>query len=519
MKKLLFCCFLLNAFLLSAQSQRAVVNLSIEEIGNVGRTAPSLIPIEAPSPFLAYFIIWNDEAPNLKIRFSADGNSWSDWQILVPDEHAPQLSGRKISELSYEAPTQRYFQVQAEAPASNITCHFYSPGDTPADALVPQTPDAQGRSCPCPQPANLTRAQWCPSGNCPPNPNPSPTTTTHLIVHHSAGTNVSSDWAAVVRSVWDFHVNGNGWSDIGYNWLVAPNGVIYEGRGDGVLGAHFCAQNTGTTGICVLGDFTNTVPTNAAISSLSAMLAWKACDVGADPLGAGFHPSSGLNLKYISGHRDGCNTACPGNSFYPMLPAVRQAVADRINVNCSGLPGPTTLAASLFNDMQANLEWTDNTLSETAFLLERSQNSNTQFALRATLPANTTTYQDTDLQANTDYYYRIRAVSGADTSDYSNQAFLTTQVSANDEQLTEQRVRLSPNPATAQLDLLIDNELSGNLDLRLADASGKIVLQKSLEKHSPLQSFQLDIGNLPAGNYFLQIRIAGREGVFKVIKA
>jgi hypothetical protein len=35
----------------------------------------------------------------------------------------------------------------------------------------------------------------------------------HLIVHHSAGTNSASDWAAIVRAIWDFHVNGNGWGD------------------------------------------------------------------------------------------------------------------------------------------------------------------------------------------------------------------------------------------------------------------------------------------------------------------
>ena len=37
-----------------------------------------------------------------------------------------------------------------------------------------------------------------------------------------------------------------------------------------------------------------------------------------------YHASSGLNLKVIAGHRDsGSGTACPGDSLYIQLPAIR----------------------------------------------------------------------------------------------------------------------------------------------------------------------------------------------------
>ncbi len=135
---------------------------------------------------------------------------------------------------------------------------------------------------------------------------------------------------------WDFHVNTNGWADIGYNWLIDPNGLVYEGRGDNVLGAHFCGTNSRTMGVCVIGDFTNVVPTQAALDQLRNLLAWKACNINADPLSTLLHTGSGLTLNRISGHRDGvCSTACPGNMLYPLLPNIRQNVANHIAQVCS----------------------------------------------------------------------------------------------------------------------------------------------------------------------------------------
>ena len=56
-----------------------------------------------------------------------------------------------------------------------------------------------------------------------------------------------------------FHVQGNGWNDIGYNFLVDRFGTIYEGRYGGVdrnvVGAHALGFNTGSVGIALLGTY------------------------------------------------------------------------------------------------------------------------------------------------------------------------------------------------------------------------------------------------------------------------
>src|SRR5689334_8596277 len=183
-----------------------------------------------------------------------------------------------------------------------------------------------------PKPPVVTRTEWgCPDGQITTHGSLSYTTVTHLIVHHtfSPSVAVNGDWAALVRSIWHSHVFTNGWADIGYNYVIDQNGIIYEGRagGDNVLGAHFSGVNGGTMGVVIIGDFTSTAPPAAALGSLKKILAWKADQRGIDPTGQSLHASSGLMLKNISGHRDGPGaTECPGDSFYPMLPGIRTDV-------------------------------------------------------------------------------------------------------------------------------------------------------------------------------------------------
>ena len=135
-------------------------------------------------------------------------------------------------------------------------------------------------------------------------------------------------------------MNTNGWADIGYNYLIDPKGVVYEGRGggDNVVGAHFCGTNGGTMGTCLLGTYTSENITDTARGRLSALLAWKACASNIQVTGSSLHSPSGRTLQHISGHRDGCATECPGGGFYATLPALRTAVSNRIAA-CNAVTG------------------------------------------------------------------------------------------------------------------------------------------------------------------------------------
>lgn len=259
-----------------------------------------------------------------RIRWVDDRGVAGEWQGFRPDDHAPD---RLVSKLYHELSNTRSFQLQLPV-GTTATLHIYDPGST--QALGPQ-PGTEAIDCAAP--VLQERLDWCPAGNCPVDPTPAATTVTHLIVHHSATTNNATDWAAVVRSIWDFHVNGRGWDDIGYNYLVDPNGAIYVGRGNNIRGAHFCGNNTGTLGNCVLGDFTDETPSSAALAALGNLLAWEASSRDIDPTAASFHAASELTLNHVSGHREGCETSCPGDQFFPLFAGLRTTVEDVIN-NC-----------------------------------------------------------------------------------------------------------------------------------------------------------------------------------------
>ena len=63
---------------------------------------------------------------------------------------------------------------------------------------------------------------------------------------------------SILRSIYAYHVQANGWNDIGYNYLVDRFGQIWEGRYGGitrnVVGAQTLGFNTGSVGIAYIGD-------------------------------------------------------------------------------------------------------------------------------------------------------------------------------------------------------------------------------------------------------------------------
>lgn len=165
----------------------------------------------------------------------------------------------------------------------------------------------------------------------------------HQIIHHSASQNELSDHTNLVRSIYLYHTEVNGWSDIGYNYLVAPDGSVFAGRDPGeklsqdeVLGAHFCGSNSSTMGICMLGTFDTVAPTAEAMQALEQLVVWKSAKEILDPLAQLPHPLN-QNLATIAGHRDGCATLCPGGNLYALLPVLRQQTLKQLH-NCAIYP-------------------------------------------------------------------------------------------------------------------------------------------------------------------------------------
>ena len=192
----------------------------------------------------------------------------------------------------------------------------------------------------CDQPTVVSQEEWR-SGLNAPSYNRSFSTVYNLIVHHSAGSNSTTNFVQAVRDIYILHTQEFGWSDIGYNYLIDPEGTIYAGRDpaagaqDNVIGAHFCGANSGTMGVCLLGNYETASPSQSMISSLQQVLSWKvAKEDQLIALGEYTHPNNS-SLKQIAGHRDGCSTLCPGANVYSQLADIRMAVDERVN-NCGG---------------------------------------------------------------------------------------------------------------------------------------------------------------------------------------
>ena len=162
------------------------------------------------------------------------------------------------------------------------------------------------------------------------------------IVHHTAGRNDYSrgEAAAIVKGIQLYHVQGNGWNDIGYNFLVDRFGTIYEGRFGGsernVVGAHAQGFNTGSVGIALLGTYGSTAPSRAAQEAIAELVSWRLDLAHVDPTAALTFVSGGSNrfpsgvpvlLRGVSAHRDTGFTECPGNLLYALLNSLGTSAA------------------------------------------------------------------------------------------------------------------------------------------------------------------------------------------------
>ena len=95
-----------------------------------------------------------------------------------------------------------------------------------------------------------------------------------IIVHHSGGTDANpladtSNQTANIIKNWHLSL---GWADVGYNWLIEKSGKIVKGRDEKSTGAHTVGYNEKSIGVCVIGNFDATLPTQAQIESLKIVL-------------------------------------------------------------------------------------------------------------------------------------------------------------------------------------------------------------------------------------------------------
>jgi len=172
------------------------------------------------------------------------------------------------------------------------------------------------------RPAIVSRAAW---GARPPKNAYTQHQVQRLIVHHSWIPNQSQyKGAASIRGIQSYHMDDpqTSWTDIGYHFLIGPEGTIYEGRPETVVGAH-CSPNTNSVGICLIGDYDpNKDPIPPVMEqSLLNLLSWLASKYNVDPR---------VNLY---GHCDFSTKSCPGKNVYDRLPQYKEEILKAIGEN------------------------------------------------------------------------------------------------------------------------------------------------------------------------------------------
>ena len=186
-----------------------------------------------------------------------------------------------------------------------------------------------------------------------------------IVVHHTASPNGTKNPAATVRFGYELHVVGRGFTDIGYNFLIGPDGEIFEGRrarkygkgelhtgedgaGNAIIGGHTKGRNAGTCGIALIGNFMKTAPSGAAIESLIHLASWEAQRHKIDPLGSDeFIATDSTKLVFpnIVGHRGIGSTLCPGTGWphrchgCASRSPTASALSRHANPTCADWPG------------------------------------------------------------------------------------------------------------------------------------------------------------------------------------
>lgn len=131
-----------------------------------------------------------------------------------------------------------------------------------------------------------------------------------LVVHHSV-IEADSD-LATVREVQALHQGERGWADVGYHFLIGKDGALYEGRTLAARGVHVAGYNTGSVGVCLLGNLSNSEPTPAQWQMLIQVCLWL---------------KGLLGLTHLAAHRDfNPMTACPGDTLWAAMDTLAQGV-------------------------------------------------------------------------------------------------------------------------------------------------------------------------------------------------
>jgi hypothetical protein len=333
--------------------------VELDTTDDAGRVAGT---VEAPHGFQTVGASWpaeiDETVPELQVRTRALGGGWSKWTHLEKQtDSADQESSIRGSVPIYVGDADAV-QVATVEPTQDVPdgleLKLVSSDQVRTSATTTSgTVEAEASTG---GPTIITREQWGAAPQCDlgdgytgPTWLPAKGGLKAAAVHHTVNPNDYTTVAEAMQAIRNdqaYHQNGNGWCDIGYNFLVDKWGNIYEGA-DGsieepIIGAHTGGFNTSTVGVAMLGTYTTAsgvTPSAAQQDGVANIAAFRLAEYDVAPggtvtltaasrtSGGKFAAGQSVELPRIFAHRDTHATECPGELAYRVLSGMRSKAA------------------------------------------------------------------------------------------------------------------------------------------------------------------------------------------------
>src|SRR6478609_8261840 len=219
-----------------------------------------------------------------EVRARRRGGSWSPWLPLhTAGDHAPDGADAPAGTEPAFTGAADLFQLRLRGSAHGLKARFVRAQPTARTArhLTGRLRRrVRARKSQSSQPAIISRSEWG-GDSVPPRAAPEYGEVQAAFVHHTVSTNDyrPEDSAGIVLGIARYHRDSNGWNDIGYNFLVDQYGQVFEGRAGGavqaVVGAQAQGYNSQSTGVAVLGTYTEIAQSEAGIDAVARLIGWK----------------------------------------------------------------------------------------------------------------------------------------------------------------------------------------------------------------------------------------------------
>jgi hypothetical protein len=186
------------------------------------------------------------------------------------------------------------------------------------------TIESNAQTCPPPQPSGIcNRACW--TARAPTCTISYMSAPNRAIIHHTA---VAGHWNTTsletskpsLRSIQNYHIDNNGWCDVGYNFLLDKFGNIFEARYNsissntrGIINNKCATESYQFTIMGYMHTPYNHNPDANLRGRLYDVIAWK-MPSGWTPYGS--DAPCGTTVGRVDGHRKVYATACPGDVFF-----------------------------------------------------------------------------------------------------------------------------------------------------------------------------------------------------------